>query len=368
MKIVDVNVRRYRAPADEKPAPGYSGGEIVVVEVVTDEGLIGTGFATASPTTAPVLETFIRLTIGPVIKDQDPWCSDDLWRRMHQALPRRGGEGLMRLATAAVDFAVWDLKGKAAGVPVGVLFGSWRKRVPTYVNCAHHMAPEALAERAAAEVAHGHRALKIRGSFVTPAEATDRVRHVRSAIGPDVRLMVDVNGTWDVDTAIQHLKLWEKYDVYWLEEPVTPLDFAGYARVRARAGQTYIAAGEQHVGASEFRQLLPHIDVAQPNAAITGGITDWLRIYHLAVAQGIAVAPWNLQSIHMHMAAGLPHVKWIEYFQPDNALLAFQTQLFSRPVLREEVTEEGVFLCSPKGHGLELQLDPEMAERTLVRE
>src|SRR3546814_10824095 len=106
------------------------------------------------------------------------------------------------------------------------------------------------AGRAAADVARGHRALKIRGtrSFVTPAEATERVRLVRAAIGPDVRLMVDVNGSWDVDTAVQQLKAWEPYDVYWLEEPVPPHDIAGYRRVRERSGGTYIVGGEQHVG------------------------------------------------------------------------------------------------------------------------
>ena len=101
----------------------------------------------------------------------------------------------------------------------------------------------------------GHTALKIRGSatYVSLDEATERVKHVREAIGPNVKLMVDVNGTWDVDTAIQQLKRWERYDVYWLEEPVPPDDIPGYVRIRQRAGRTYIVGGEQHVGVPEFR-------------------------------------------------------------------------------------------------------------------
>ena len=92
----------------------------------------------------------------------------------------------MRNAIAAVDFALWDIKGKALGVPVSRLFGSHRDRVPTYANCAHHLAPDKLAERAVEDVEAGHKALKIRGtrSFVTLAEATARVRAVREAIGP----------------------------------------------------------------------------------------------------------------------------------------------------------------------------------------
>ena len=134
--------------------------------------------------------------------------------------------------------------------------------------------------------------------------------------------MVDVNGTWDVDTAIQQLKAWEPYDVYWLEEPVPPHDIPGYARVRARAGSTYIVGGEQNVGLSEFRALVEQggVDMVQPNVMITGGITDWLRIHAYATSMNVPVSPWNLQNVHIHLAAGLPNVRWIEYFMADNAL------------------------------------------------
>jgi len=205
---------------------------------------------------------------------------------------------------------------------------------------------------------------------VSPREATERVKQVREAIGPDVKLMVDVNGTWDVDTAIQQLKAWERYDVYWLEEPVPPEDITGYVRVRQRAGRTYIVGGEQHVGVQEFRQLIERgaVDIVQPNAAITGGITDWLRIHALATAASVPVSPWDLQRVHIHMAAGLPNVKWIEYFMADNPLMAFQIRLFKGPILQEERTEDGIFLLPPTAPGLGLELDKVVAEECLVRE
>jgi len=290
---------------------------------------------------------------------------------MQGALPRRGGDGIVRFCTAAIDFALWDMKGKLAGVPVSMLLGNHRAQVPTYANCAHHLPADELAERAASYVARGHRALKIRGtrSFVSPTEATERVRLVREAIGPDVKLMVDVNGSWDVDTALAQLRRWERYDVYWLEEPVPPGDFEGYRRVRERAGHTYIVGGEQHVGLNEFRWLIEHggVDIVQPNAAITGGITDFLVVHAFASAKGVAVSPWDLQAVHLHLAAGLPDVKWVEYFMPDNPLLEFQTKLFSAPAARETVTDEGVFLLAPDAPGLGLELDPEMAASARVR-
>ena len=368
MKITKVEANRYSGDAEATYV-----AEIVVVTVHTDGGYEGKGFASAPPGAGTLFKQIIENVLVPKIAGADPMLTTVLWDRMyHDAIPRRGGEGIVRICISAIDMALWDIKGKSAGVPVANLLGGQRALIPTYANCAHHMPPDALAERAASYVANGHKALKIRGTrgYVTPDEAFDRVRHVRDAIGPDIRLMVDVNGSWDVDTAIQQLKRWEPFDIYWLEEPVPPSDIPGYSRIRARAGDTYIVGGEQHAGLLEFRTLIEQgqVDIVQPNAAVTGGITDWLRIHAFATAKGIPVSPWDLQMVHIHMAAGLSNVQWIEYFMADNALLEFQTKLFNGPVVEEEITNEGVFMRSPQDPGLGLVLDPEMAEQSLVRD
>ena len=366
MKITDVTVKRYSAGRD----PHAYAGDIHIVEVHTDAGVTGTGFVTATRATTDIAAALVRQPLKAAVLGQDPRHTEELWHRMHEAVPRRGGEGIVRVSMGGVDFALWDLKAKLLNAPVSTLLGGRRPRVATYANCAHHLPPEQLAAKAAEYVKRGHTALKIRGSatYVSLAEATDRVRYVRQAIGPDVKLMVDVNGTWDVDTAIQQLKRWEPYDVYWLEEPVPPEDIPGYVRIRQRAGRTYIAGGEQHVGVLEFRQLVEQgaVDVVQPNAAITGGITDWLRIHALATLASVPVSPWNLQMVHIHLAAALPNVKWIEYFMADNPLLEFQARLFKGPVLREETTPDGVFLKPPETPGLGLELDPAVAAAALV--
>jgi L-alanine-DL-glutamate epimerase-like enolase superfamily enzyme len=369
MKITDVTVRRHSAARDPRADPGG----IQIVHVNTDAGVAGMGFLNAGTASSDVAAALIRTNLRAILLGEDPLLTDDLWRRMRDdAVPRRGGDGLVRACIAAVDFALWDIKGKRMGAPVSALLGGRRARVATYANCAHHLPPDALAEKAVSYVKRGHTALKIRGSatYVSLREATERVKHVREAVGPDVKLMVDVNGTWDVDTAIQQLKRWERYDVYWLEEPVPPDDVPGYARVRERAGRTYIVGGEQHVGVPEFRQLIDRraVDIVQPNAAVTGGITDWLRIHALATLNGVPVSPWNLQMVHVHLAAGLPNVKWIEYFMPDNPLLEFQSRLFTGPAMREEVTEDGVFLVPPDAPGLGLALDEQVAAASLVPE
>ena len=366
MKITSVDVARYADPDSD----GY-GAQIIAVTLLTDNELSGFGFVSGSGRGGPLLEVLLRTVLEPMLIGKDPRQNEQLWNSIyHDALPRRGGDGLMRHALAAVDFALWDLKGKAAGLPVWQLLGGRRQLVPTYANCAHHLPVDDLAQRDAEYVAAGHRALKIRGtrSFVTPAEATRRVEAVREAIGPDVKLMVDVNGSWDVDTAIQQLKRWQRHNVYWLEEPVPPFEIAGYKRVRERAGETYIVGGEQHVGLLEFQMLIDQqaIDIAQPNAAMTGGITDWLRIHAYATSQSVPVSPWNLQQVHIHLAAALPNVQWIEYFMPDNALLEFQGNLISGSTLEEIVEPDGVYLVAPDKPGLGISLDKAVAEKSRV--
>ena len=357
----------------EVAATRYGDGgdfEIVVVQVRTDDGLCGLGYQMLFGVSGEFTSGLIEQKLAPAVDGLSPWLTAQAWQRMVAVLPRRGSDGLARGAIGAVDMALWDLKGLAAGVPVAHLLGGARERIPTYINCAHHLEPGALAKKASSYVAAGHRALKIRGSrtFVTPDMAFARVQAVREAIGPDIKLMVDVNGTWDSDTAIRQLKRWEPYDVYWLEEPVPPQDITGYGRISARSGSTNIVGGEQNIGLAEFQALIEQggVDIVQPNAAVTGGITDWLHIHAFATAQSVPVSPWNMQAVHMHMASGLPNVLWIEYFLPENPLLMFKSRLFAGPELREIVCDEGVFLEAPAAPGLGLVLDEAVSKRSRI--
>lgn len=372
MKIIDMTVERYVQMGKSDMA--FSGHEVVVVKVETDRGITGTGFL-SSPVyshgiASDIAARLLKRNFRNIILGENPLYTEQIWRKMFDGPWRLGMRGMIRDCIAAVDFALWDIKAKMLNVPLSDLFGYKRDRVLTYANVGHQLPPDELAKRAAEYVEKGHTAVKIRAgsTAVSIKEANKRVQAVREAIGPDVKLMVDVNGSWDTETAIQQLKAWEKYNLYWLEEPVAPEDITGYARVREYAGNTYIAGGEQNNGLTEFRQFIEKkaIDIIQPNAMATGGITDWLRIYNFATAYNIPISPWNLQQVHIHLAAGHPNVKWVEYFSHDRDY--FQDVLIKGPKLSEERGEDGVYLLAPKGPGIGIELDEEVAERTIVKD
>lgn len=371
MKITDVAVERYLQMANPDMAHA-EGHEILIIKVHTDTDITGISFigtpVFSHGVTGDIAATLISRNLRNNIIGENPLYTERIWQKLFEGPWRIGMRGMIRDCIAAIDFALWDIKGKAQNLPISDLFGNHRDQVLTYANVGHQLPPEKLGEKAVEYVERGHTAVKIRGSktSVSIKESTMRVQAVREAIGPDIKLLVDVNGTWDADTAIQQLKAWEPYNVYWLEEPVAPEDIPGYIRVRERAGHTYITGGEQNGGLNEFRQLIDSkaVDIIQPNASATGGITEWLKIYNYATALNVPVSPWNLQQIHIPLAVGLFNVKWIEYFTPDRT--SFQNSLLKGPMFKEVKSEEGIFLTACNKPGLGIEIDEDVAERTRV--
>src|SRR5699024_4523502 len=372
MKIIDMKVDRYVRMGKSDMA--FSGHEVVVVNIKTDRGITGQGFLSTPiyphGVTSDIAARLLSRNFKNLIIGEKPLNTERIWWKMFDAPWRLGMRGMIRDCIAAIDFALWDIKAKMLNVPLADLFGYKKEKVLTYANVGHQLPPDELAKKAIEYVKKGHTSIKIRAGSVAFSikEANQRVHAVREAIGPNVKLMVDINGSWDVETAIQQLKEWEKYDLYWLEEPVAPENITGYAKIREYAKNTYIAGGEQNSGLTEFQQFIENkaIDIIQPNAMATGGITDWLRIYNFATAYNITISPWNLQQIHIHLAVGHSNVKWVEYFSHDRDY--FQDRLIKGPKLREERGEDGVYLLAPKEPGIGIELDEDLAERTIVKD
>lgn len=293
----------------------------LLVEVETDGNLVGLGeaahFGGPLMSTATVIERELR----PSLLGEDPREIERLWELMHRRAYKHGRGGIVIAAISGIDIALWDLRGKMAGMPLWRLLGGYRRRVPAYATGGFYAEgkgiPE-LCEEMRAYCRHGFRAVKMkvgrnsgvegsplramadRGVGEVPlAEDLARVRAVREAIGPDVRLMIDANGAWDVPTAIRMGRALEGLDLYWFEEPVWPDDVAGSAEVAAKVAIPVAGYETCTYGTVGFRDYIAAraVHFVQPDVAWAGGLTETLKIAHLAQAASLPLAP------HIHGSA-----------------------------------------------------------------
>lgn len=336
-----------------------------LVHVTTDEGLTGVGEAIVRK--APqVTRAVVGSLLAPVLIGRDPHDAEGLWDEMFQQLRGWGHwRGFVFEAMSGVDTALWDILGKAAGLPVyKVLGGAGRSRVPCYTSSVYFAEIPQMVAQAKEQIAAGHTAIKVK--IGRRAELGGRrmdvasVKAIRDAVGPGVDIMLDVNSAYDAATAIKVCRQLEEEDITWIEEPVPPDDLDGYRRVRANQAIP-VAAGESEFGVFGFRELIARsaIDIVQPDVARVGGFTGARRVGALAHAHNLRYAPhtgFSAGVSHLaalHVAASVPNLMTYEYFFAPNPLRDLFTEPF--PVPREGM------IPVPQGPGLGLELD----ERTL---
>ncbi|GIX49743.1 MAG: mandelate racemase [Candidatus Tectimicrobiota bacterium] len=320
MKITRATTRVLQTPADNPLVVGLPVGnatrEFVTLELETDQGLTGIGLTFfGGPLTAALraaVDALAALVIG-----EDPLRVEALGARLRQAASSAGPGGIATLALAAVDIALWDLKGKFLEQPLYVLLGGHRDRVPTYASGAL-MRPfpmDYLVEAGPRLVSMGFRQMKMQlGAEPTPAREEERVRVLRQAIGEDIDLMCDINQLWDVNQAITIGRRLEPYRLFWLEDVVAHDDYQGLARV-ADALTTPIATGEYHYGIRPFRHLLEAraADIVMIDLLRVGGITSWMKVAGMAEAFNVPVVSHLLPEIHVHLVAAIPNGLTVEY-------------------------------------------------------
>jgi len=293
----------------------------LLVEVETDDGLIGLGEAAHFGGPLRSTQTVIEGELREHVLGEDPREIERLWEQMHQRAYKHARGGLLLAAMSGIDIALWDLRGKMAGMPLWRLLGGYRRRVPAYATGGFYAEGKGIPELCTemrAYCDHGFRAVKmkvgrnsdIEGSplramahrgvcEVSLAEDLARVRAVRETVGPAIRLMVDANGAWDVPTAIKMGRAFEPCDIYWYEEPVCPDDLAGSAQVADKV--TIPVAGYETCtyGKVGFRDYIAAraIHFVQPDVAWCGGLTEGLKIAHMARGWNLPLAP------HIHGSA-----------------------------------------------------------------
>ena len=288
--------------------------EILVVEVETDSGHVGLGYqlylAPGFRTTKACLEEMVV----PRILGRDATEVEGIWRMLYAATAADGRGGAPVLALSAIDVALWDIVGKAAGMPLHRLWGHYRGEVPVYGSgCWRGSGGDGMVEKARRFVDAGFGAIKMQvGHIWSDAEDVDNVRRVREAVGPDVDVMVDVNMAWTAEKAIEMGRRLDEYGIYWLEEPVVPDDFDGYFQV-ARALRTRVVGGESHFTRYDLRPFFERreVPILQPDV-IRGGLTELRKIAAVADTWGMQIAPHLYPELMIHLMASIPNGLIIE--------------------------------------------------------
>jgi D-galactarolactone cycloisomerase len=295
--------------------------QMVLVEVRTDQGLIGFGEIAGGP--QKLICDLVHIFAG-VISGMDPLGHTEIWQKLFSLTsPRPGGIGgwdgmpaplprnqrpQIMAAIGGIDIALWDLKGKAVGLPVFRLLGGTRTEVFTYSTGGYYREGEKLercAEEYARFVADGYRAVKLKTGALSLADEVTRIRAVRAAIGPDVKLMLDMNAPYDVAGCIRFAEAVAPYDIYWLEEPLHwYLQPADYVRLAA-ASPIPLAHGEREWHRYTVRDFIDSgaIGFVQFDSTRAAGFTESLRIAHYAEQKGVVIAPHSALHIHAHLAS-----------------------------------------------------------------
>ena len=350
-------VRRSDRP-QWNPRTRWSEKRVVIAFVELEDGTLGVGEAYCDGGTAQSVIDLIERDLAPLVVGQSPLAARHRWHAMVDAAIVSAKGGASFAAASAIDIGCWDAAGHQLGQPVHRLLGAGRDRVFAYASAGLYgtgKTPGDLATEMAGYVAKGFKAVKIKVGGATIAADADRVRAVREAIGPDVRLMVDALYAYSPADALRFARAVERFDIHFLEAPVHPDDTRGLARV-CSTSPIAVAGNEFAYGDESFLRLVEAgVDVVHADAILCGGITGAMRVADLAQAHHRAISFHAASSAvclaaNAHVAAAAPHAESVEYHMIHQLLF----EAISEPPW---TIEEGHLVLSARP-GLGIALDP----------
>ena len=330
----------------------------VIVRVDTDEGLSGIGEAAYFGGPPMITKMVIEKELRDYLIGEDPLNNERLWEEMYQRTIKHGRKGVIIAGMSGIDIALWDIKAKAAGMPLYRLLGGCHEQIRAYASAGFYAPGKGIKELAgemASYVQEGFTGVKMKIGRLSPAEDIARVRAVREAIGDDIDLMVDGNNAYTSYQAIKIGRRMEEYNIFWFEEPVPVEDIEGSAAVAA-ALDTPVAAGENEFTRYGFRDLIINkaIDIGQPDVTWCGGITEAKKIAGMASAWNIYCVPHSFSSAvalvaNLHFSASIPNSLLQEFDRNYNPL---RENLLREPV---RINRKGyIDLTDKPGLGIEL--------------
>lgn len=329
--------------------------EFVLVEIESSDGVVGLGYTYTGTSGGRLAAGLVDDNLAPILVGQPAIGPERYWSRIFQELLLIGRRGFLMRALSAVDIALWDLLAKTAGQPLYRILGGHRDAVPCYASGGYYRPGDPL-ESIASEMARyadlGFSDFKMKVGGAPLDVDVERVRVARETIGPRGRLGLDANNAWRTPAeALKFARAVERYDPWWLEEPLLPDDIDGHARI-AEALDWPVATGEIHSARWDFRHLIEKraADILQPDAGVLGGVSEWMRVAQTAATFDIPVAPHWHADVHAHLAAALPNVLTVEYFLLEEDIYNFERLLVERNRPRDGM----LHLSERPGLGIEL--------------
>ncbi len=332
--------------------------DAIIVRVRTSDGAVGYGESHPGRSPGAVV-SLINNTIAPLIIGMDARDVSGVWSRVYRMQLASHGMGAgAALALSGNDMALWDIRGRLAGMPLYALLGGSKRRIRAYAGgiALGYQPPSSLAQEALGYVAQGYRALKLRVGD-TARNDIDRVRAVRDAVGRDIDILVDANTGYSLEDVRRVMPAFAEMQVGWLEEPFACSNFNAYREAAAISRAVPLAAGENHYTRYEFAQLIEQrsVQVFQPDISKTGGISEALHIASMVSAWGAQVHPHSSatgfnHSACMHLLSGVDNAG---YFEACVSAFNPLRDMFGRTF---EIGEDGC--VEPlDGPGLGLQVD-----------
>ena len=343
------------------------------VRVYTDEGLVGIGECFRRQ--PAIVRTVVEEILKPALLGQDPVDTELRWRDMVRVTSASDMGGAVYCAIAGLDIALWDLKGKALGLPIHrLLGGKLRDHIQMYASSLRRdLTPVEEARRAASLVKQGYTGYKLHsarpGEMDHPSDQTvETVREVRAAVGDSIDILVDVNGAFSAHHAIEIGKALQALGVFHFEEPRPHYDLAGLATV-ADALDIPIASGEMIFTHWQYRDLILNgrVDILQPDIVKVPGFTEFQRIAALASAFGKPITVHNIQPTictvaHLHACAALAIAPYSQEYNIEPISIRDQW-----PILKQPLEVVASHLKVPDGPGLGVELDEAMVQKLAAR-
>ena len=295
--------------------------DAVIVKVTTEGGLVGWGESHHGRCPGAVAN-IVNTTLRGLVAGMDAHDVMGIWNKIYiKQLGSHGMGAATCLAMSGIDMAIWDIRGKATGLPLYKLLGGTSKAVPAYAGGVSlgYQDPAALVAEGMPHIEAGYRAIKLRIGD-TPKRDLQRVAAMRRAMGDDIDILTDANTGYTVADARAAMPGLDANGVGWLEEPFPAHDYESY-RIASQCGRTPLAAGENHYTRFEFTRVLDdgYITILQPDLSKSGGITECMRIAHMASAWKLKINP-HTSMTGLNMAASIHFLCAIDnpgYFEGD---------------------------------------------------